>query len=578
MAAKLGIVKYLVLGLAVASWGLLALTEHSEAGRRAERRAARRAQEAAIVHREEPVQPRTKPKRSRPQTVRSRPAPSRAPSSEEVAAIANTQRCLSELGYYSGEIDGKKGRATWSAYWQFKREHGLSSHSDLLAEPVQEKLAELCQSPADEPAPEQAAAEQVVAPLGSAEDEEENVALASPEISDAAAIAPNIEDEEPVPVPPVRLDCLTEDLAKLLRRAHGVAVKSCDRPCVAAPKGLRQGQLDELQATNGVVWCSACVPIAGHLALDDVLRIERAGNVELCSTPQRQLLKYGAAAGDLRSYMQVRELYRALPPAAENPNAIAVIIGNRGYERLPRSITSQNDADAVYIFLTEHLGYRPDNIIDMRDAKRADLEKVFGAEPGLEGDLGRMVEEKPAADVLVYYSGYGATDETDSYLLPVDIEPYGQASGGYRLSTLYANLTGLQVNSVLVLLETEYGPDHGASVLPPNLPETAGTVLPQTPTPALTVLAATDRGQRSLVDVTYDIGLFTRYLIEGLAGGADLPPGGNGDGALDSVEIYVFTASLVDLSARKTYGVLQHPIYSGTTPNVLVSARSAPAN
>jgi hypothetical protein len=114
-------------------------------------------------------------------------------------------------------------------------------------------------------------------------------------------------------------------------------------------------------------------------------------------------------------------------------------------------------------------------------------------------------------------------------------------------------------------------------VLPPNLPETAGTVLPQTPVPGLTVLAATDRGQRSLVDVTYDIGLFTRYLIEGLAGGADLPPTGNDDGALDSVEIHVFTASLVDLAARKTYGVLQHPIYSGTAPSVLISARTAPA-
>jgi hypothetical protein len=346
---------------------------------------------------------------------------------------------------------------------------------------------------------------------------------------------------------------------------------------VAAPKGLRQPQLDELQAASGVEWCgAACVPIAGRLSLNDVRRIEVAGNVELCPTPQRQLSKYGGGtAGELTPYMQVRELYRALPPAAEDPNAIAVIVGNRGYERLPASVTSHNDADAIYIFLTEHLGYRPDNIIDVRDAETGDLEKVFGAEPGLEGELARLVEERPDADILVYYSGYGVTDEAEAYLLPVDIEPYRQISGGYSLSTLYANLAGLQANSVLVLLETEYGRDHGASVLPPNLPQTAGTVLPQTPVPGLTVLAATDRGQRSLVDVTYDIGLFTRYLIEGLTGAADLPPAGNGDGALDSVEIHVFTASLVDLAARKTYGVLQRPIYSGTSPNVVTSARTA---
>jgi len=95
--------------------------------------------------------------------------------------------------------------------------------------------------------------------------------------------------------------------------------------------------------------------------------------------------------------------------------------------------------------------------------------------------------------------------------------------------------------------------------------------------PALTVLAASDRGQRTLIDLTYDIGLFTRYLIEGLAGGADLGPIGNGDGRLDSAEIYVFTAALVDLAARKTFGLLQHPVYSSAATSVLTSARTAPA-
>ena len=81
---------------------------------------------------------------------------------------------------------------------------------------------------------------------------------------------------------------------------------------------------------------------------------------------------------------------------------------------------------------------------------------------------------------------------------------------------------------------------------------------------AVTVLAATDRGQRSLPDVTYDIGLFTRYAIEGLAGAADLPPVGNGNGTLDTAEIYAFTAAFVDLAARRR-------------PTVCSSVRSIPA-
>ena len=332
---------------------------------------------------------------------------------------------------------------------------------------------------------------------------------------------------------------------------------------MAPPAGLPQAQIDEMQATGSVAWCRACVPISGQLALSDVKRIERAGNVELCPIPPRQLAKYGEGVTDgLRSYLRVRELYRTSPPLAEDPSAFAVIIGNRSYARLPRSVTSYNDADAFYAFLTEHLGFRP-----------------FGAEPGIDGDLARRVEAKPDAKIVVYYSGHGATDEeqTETYLLPVDTEPYREGFGGYKLSTLYANLARLKASSVLVLLETEYGPDHGAFVLPPNLPETVNTALPRDPLPAVTVLAATDRGQRSLPDVTSDIGLFTRYAIEGLAGAADLPPVGNGDGTLDSAEIYAFTAAFVDLSARKTYGVFQRPVYSGAATNVLTSASMTPA-
>jgi hypothetical protein len=204
---------------------------------------------------------------------------------------------------------------------------------------------------------------------------------------------------------------------------------------------------------------------------------------------------------------------------------------------------------------------------------------VFGAEPGTEGDLERLLAGQPSARLLIYYSGYGATDagQNEVYLLPIDSVPYREEIGGYKLSTLYANLTRLKVRSTVVLLETEYGRDHSPYVLPPNLPETLPTALPRTAVPGLTVIAATDRGQRSLMDLTYDIGLFTRYLIEGLAGNADLAPIGNRDGRLDTAEIYAYTAAFVDLAARKSFGLLQQPIYSGAATSVLTSARTVPS-
>lgn len=579
MAGRFGTVQGLVFGLVLVVLGLVGLSEALNAEPWGERR-ARTAQGAPPVFLA-PAPPGLQAQRARASTT-----PTEAPTPEQVEAIARIQACLAELGYYKGAIDGKRGRATWTAYWHFKHDYKLGAYSDILAEPVRQKLNALCklteptaleptvtvdqpevEGALDSPGPD---SEESVEP-----DAEERVALASPES----------DSEEDVALEPrarLDIDCLPEDLIALLHRAHGsgVAVKSCERACLSSPKGLSQAQLDELQTKNGVVWCRACVPIEGHLALDDVQRIERAGNVQLCATPPRHLPRHGSGAGDgLRSYTRVRELYRALPPAAEDPDAVAVIVGNRSYDKLPPSGTSYNDADAIYAFLTEHLGYRPDNVIDVRDAKKADLERLFGAEPGLEGDLSRLVQYQPNAKVLVYYSGHGATEgaQSETYLLPVDTEAFRDETGGYRLSTLYANLARLNARSVLVLLETEYGRDHGADVLPPNLPEMLNSALPRSPVPGLTVLSASDRGQRTLVDLTYDIGLFTRYLIEGLAGDADLAPIGNGDGELDSAEIYVFTAALVDLAARKSFGLLQHPVYSSAATSVLTSARTAPS-
>jgi Caspase domain len=503
-------------------------------------------------------------------------------SPEQVKAISRAQSCLTELGYYKGAIDGRRGKETWTAYWHFKHDHDLSGYSDLLADAVQQKFASLCKG-SETTAALSTEVQPATAPQADAAPPGSETVPTNDTAPNTEA-APDVEEVAPPP-PTARLDiyCLPEDLIALLRRAHGpgISVTQCEKACLPAPSGLPQPYLDELQSKFGIAWCRTCVPFAGHLALDDVKRIERGGNIELCATPSRQLPRRGVPAGEpLKSYTKVRELYRALPPAPDASDTVAVIIGNCDYAKLPPSETSQNDAGALYAFLTEHMGVRPDNIVDVRNAKKADLERLFGAAPGVEGDLAHLVRSNPGAKVLVYYSGHGGTDnaETETYLLPIDAEPYREAQSGYKLSTLYANLAKLDAKSVLVLLESEFGEEHGANVLPPNLPETSNQALPRAPLPNLTVMIASDRGQRTLIDSTYDIGLFTRYLIDGLAGKADLRPIGNGDGSLDSAEIYAYTAAMVEIAARKTFGLLQNPVYSSGSTPVLTSAGPSSSN
>jgi hypothetical protein len=499
------------------------------------------------------------------------------PRDKRVEATKRVQRCYAKLGYYKGPIDGKANKETWTAHWYFKNDYGLKAYGDFLAEPVQKKIDELCKE--EEPAAKEEPPVPAEADKGQGE---EATAAALPPGMDPA-LQPSEPPEEPaLPLTRLDIDCLPEDLIGRLRQAHGDEIRApaCQPACLPSPDGLNQTQLDDLQSRYGVAWCRACVRIKGHLSLDDVRRIEREGNLELCTMPPRHLPRPGSGNGNVvKSFTRIRELYRALPPAAEDPGAIAVVIGNGNYDSLPDAETARSDAGAMYAFLTEHLGYRQDHIIDVRNARRVDLERLFGPAPGSDGELAHLVRAQPDAKVVVYYSGHGATNgsHSEAYLLPVDVEPYREERGGYPLSTLYANLAALKAKSVLLLLESDYGRDHGAYVLPPNLPETKTTVLPPKPLSTVTVLTATDRGQRALIDTSYDIGLFTRYLIEGLAGRADLYPVGNGDGMVDSAEIYAYTATMVRLSARKTFGLLQEPVYSSAATPVLLNSAAVAA-
>ena len=123
MAGRLGTVCGLIFGLVVVAAGSAALSPATNA----ESSGNRIAQGVPSVL---AAQPNTQA-----QPVRAGSPAQEAPTPEQVKAIAHVQTCLAELGYYKGPVDGKRGRETWTAYWNFKHDHGLGGYSDLLAEP-----------------------------------------------------------------------------------------------------------------------------------------------------------------------------------------------------------------------------------------------------------------------------------------------------------------------------------------------------------------------------------------------------------------------------------------------------------
>ena len=85
----------------------------------------------------------------------------------------------------------------------------------------------------------------------------------------------------------------------------------------------------------------------------------------------------------------------AVPALASprNPDAVAVIIGNRDYgEKIPAVDYAHRDAEAMQRFVVEVLGYDPENVIDLRDATKSQLEATFGNERSHKGKLWRYLD------------------------------------------------------------------------------------------------------------------------------------------------------------------------------------------
>ncbi len=362
--------------------------------------------------------------------------------------------------------------------------------------------------------------------------------------------------------------CLPSDLHTLIVDTYGLRpeLKKCTQTCIAMPANITKNEIEEYESKRGIRWCRDCIELSTQLPLDEILRLERGANVQICTRPPSRLLKWsGLGASGRRAYTKVRALYTPFPPGTDHDTDVAVVIGNRTYRNgLPVNASAGASADAVYAILTEHLGYRQENIIDVRDASLKKLTKIFGTKEDHKGDLWHRLQDRAGARVLIYYAGHAGTrsDQRDSYLLPVDAVKYREERVSYPMSQLYANLEKLEAKSVLLLLEAGFGRDLSDYVFPPNLPGMRVSVLPAKPVPGLTVLSASDRDQKTLDDPKYGIGLFTRYLIEGLAGRADLKPIGNRDREIDAVELYAYISHMVRLAARKSFGLLQKPLLS----------------
>ncbi len=502
----------------------------------------------------------------------------RRASADEILTkdILLIQQCLVEAGYQRSRATSRMDKKSWTAFWFFKQDYAIGRTSKGVNNlKAQHRLFSLCPKASQQLAALSSLSRE--APGGPTSDAPD----AGGPISAKLVSVPQSSSSAPVitPAPEVKTTakrvyarpeagCLPDDLHKLIINTYGKRpeLKRCTRICIPKPINIAPQEVREYEDKRGVTWCRSCIELSTQIPLDDILRIERGANVQICTRPPSRLPRWIARGTAQRpGFTKIRALYRKFPPAIEHTNSIAVVIGNGSYKNgLPGNASGLASAGALYTLLSEHLGFQQENMIDLRDATSEDFTRVFGSSEDHRGDLWRLLQNHADARILIYYAGHGGTraDQTGSFLIPVDALKHREEKSGYALSLLYANLAKLKAKSIMLLLDAGFGRDLSEYVFPPNLPEIQVSVLPAEPVPGLTVLTAADRDQKTLDDPKYGIGLFTRYLIEGLAGRADLAPIGNGDRKIDTVELYAYTSHMVRLAARKSFGLLQKPLIS----------------
>lgn len=258
-----------------------------------------------------------------------------------------------------------------------------------------------------------------------------------------------------------------------------------------------------------------------------------------------------------------------------NRDGVAILVGNRQYPgRLPAVEFAHKDANAMKRFILDSLGFREDNIVDLRDVTQLEMMAVFGSEQTHQGKLWRWVRPH-VSDVVVFYAGHGAPGQQDgrAYLLPVNAEPEAAEANGYALDLLYANLIKLEARSVTVLLEASFAGDSPRGLLVQATTE--ASVVPQGHTAGeLIVLAAAQGKQVASWDEEAQHGLFTRYLLQALNGAADEALYGNGDGRIALQEVKAYLDHEMTYAARRQYGREQTVAVVGDLRRVLVDLSS----
>lgn len=247
-----------------------------------------------------------------------------------------------------------------------------------------------------------------------------------------------------------------------------------------------------------------------------------------------------------------------------NPDAIAVIIGNQNYTNkdIPPVKYAANDAIVIKSYMVETMGYKDGNIIFESDVTKAELEMIFGTEKNHRGMLYNYIKPEKS-DVFIYYSGHGSPDPqtNKAYILPTDCNPVMMDLTAYPLDVLYGNLPKIEAKSITIVLDACFsgGTNTGQFLVQNASPALIKINNPVTAQNNLTIFTSAKNNQVSSWYPEKQHSMFTYFFLTAITGSADI----NRDKQITYQEIYDFVADRAEgvpyYAKRLHGGRIQNP-------------------
>lgn len=230
-----------------------------------------------------------------------------------------------------------------------------------------------------------------------------------------------------------------------------------------------------------------------------------------------------------------------------DPKKWALVVGLERYSHLPAVDYAGSDAQTAANYFVNLLGVPEKNIILLENEKATRSAIVARLKDYLPGNLGAD------ATLYVYFAGHGMPDVAsgDPYLAFYDSEATNIARTGYSFREFLADVGALKVKNAFVFTDACFSgmAARGEKMLVPGArPALIRVDDVNLASGKVVALGASTGSQLSLAYHDKRHGLFTYYLLAGLAGQADA----GGTGAVTLGNLYAYVKENTERVSRRT--------------------------